>query len=157
MPFTLFHIGPGVTAKTILGTRVSLSMFAGAQIAMDLEPGMGMLRNAATLHGLSHTLAGAFVVGVACLPFKGLAERVFKVSISWRVALVGTFIGTYTHILFDALVHEDIQPLWPLSDANPLRGLLGWHETEALCLMLALPALRWLPEGWRRLRAMPWR
>ncbi|MCX9158312.1 hypothetical protein OPU71_19480 [Niveibacterium sp. 24ML] len=157
MPFTVFHLGPGIALKAAAPRRLSLAMFAGAQVLMDIEPGIGMLRGAATLHGYSHTLAGALAIALLCLPFKRLAEWVFRVRISWRQAAVGALLGTFTHILLDALVHDDIRPFWPLSDANPLRGLLGWHETELLCLLLALAALRWAPHAWARLRAMPWR
>jgi membrane-bound metal-dependent hydrolase YbcI (DUF457 family) len=157
MPFTPFHLGPGIAIKAAAPRHVSLGMFAGAQVAMDLEPAIGMLSGAATLHGITHTLPGALVVALACLPFKRLAEWVFSVSISWQQAITGTLLGTYTHVLLDSLVHHDIRPLWPLSDANPLQNLLSWHETEVLCGVLALAAIRWLPEGWRRLRAMPWR
>lgn len=154
MPFTLFHLGPGIALKSLGGKRISLAMFAGAQVAMDIEPGIAMIRGAATLHGYSHTLPGALAIALACLPFKPLAERLFGVTISLRAALVGTLIGSFSHLLLDALVHSDIRPLWPFSDLDPLRGLMSWDAVEMLCLALALAALRWLPQGWRRLRAM---
>ena len=157
MPFTLFHLGPGIALKSLMGERMSLAMFAGAQIVMDIEPGMGMISGAATLHGYSHTLPGALVIALVCLPFKRLAEWGFGVAISWRSALAGGLLGSLSHVLLDALVHSDIRPLWPFSETNPLQGMMDWEHTEMLCLLLALPALRWAPEGWRRLRVLPWR
>jgi membrane-bound metal-dependent hydrolase YbcI (DUF457 family) len=156
MPFTLFHLGPGIALKSLAGKRFSLAMFAGAQVAMDIEPGLAMLRGAATLHGYSHTLPGALAIALACLPFKPLAERLFGVAISLRSALAGVLLGCFSHLLLDALVHSDIRPLWPFSDRDPLQGLMSWGAVELLCVALALPALRWAPQGWRRLRAMRW-
>lgn len=156
MPFTLFHLGPGIALKSLAGQRISLAMFAGTQVAMDIEPGLAMLRGAGTLHGLTHTLPGALAIAVACLPFKPLAEKLFGVAIPIRAALVGTLAGSFSHLLLDALVHSDIRPLWPFSDLDPLRGLMSWEAVELLCLALALAALRWAPQGWRRLKAMRW-
>lgn len=156
MPFTPFHLGPGIALKRLAGQHLSLSTFAGAQVLIDLEPGIGMLRGASVLHGYSHTLAGALLIALACVPLRGLAEKALKLAISARQALLGGLAGTLTHLLLDGMVHSDIRPWWPLSDANPMQDLLSWEHTEALCLLLALPALTWLPQAWRRLRATPW-
>ena len=156
MPFTLFHLGPGIALKSLAGKRFSLAMFAGSQVAMDIEPGLAMIRGAATLHGYSHTLSGALAIALSCLPFKPVAEKLFGVTISWRSALAGTLAGAFSHLLLDALVHSDIRPLWPFSDLDPLRGLMSWEAVELLCLAFALAALRWAPQGWRRLRAVRW-
>ncbi|WP_417069223.1 metal-dependent hydrolase [Niveibacterium terrae] len=156
MPFTLFHLGPGIALKSLAGKRFSLAMFAGSQVAMDIEPGLAMLGGAATLHGYSHTLPGALAIALVCLPFKPLAERLFGVAIPLRAALAGTLVGVFSHLLLDALVHADIRPLWPFSDLDPLRGLMSWEAVELLCGALALAGLRWAPQGWCRLKAMRW-
>lgn len=157
MPFTPFHLGPGITLKHVASPRMSLASFTCAQILIDLEPGIGVLRGASVLHGYSHTLAGALVITLLCVALKRWPERALGVRISARSTLAGALAGTLTHLLLDGIVHRDIRPWWPLTDANPLQGALSWEGTEALCLVLALPALFWIPEGWRRLRAMQWR
>lgn len=76
MPFTPFHMGAGLAIKSVAGRHCSLLTFGAVQVAMDLQPLVGMVRGGADLHGVSHTYAGAAVLGslvavaapVACNP-----------------------------------------------------------------------------------------
>jgi len=154
MPFTPFHLGPGIALKRAAGDRFSLAIFAAAQVLMDIEPGIGMLRDAPILHGYSHTLAGALLIAPGRVALKGIAERVLSTRITVGQALAGALAGTLTHLLLDGIVHQDIRPWWPLTTANPMQGLLSWDHTEVLCLLLALPGLAWMREGWHRLRTI---
>lgn len=55
MPFTPFHMGAGLALKAVAGRHFSVLTFGIAQVAMDIEPLVGMLRGAAVLHGPTHT------------------------------------------------------------------------------------------------------
>ena len=46
MPFTPFHMGPALALKAVTGRHFSVLVFGIAQVAMDVEPLVGMLRNA---------------------------------------------------------------------------------------------------------------
>ena len=48
--------------------------------------------------------------------------------ISWPAALSGAFLGAYTHVALDSIMHFDMAPLAPISSANPLLRLVpvGW-------------------------------
>jgi membrane-bound metal-dependent hydrolase YbcI (DUF457 family) len=48
--------------------------------------------------------------------------------ISWLAAAGGAFLDTYTHVVLDSVMHFDMAPLAPISDANPLLRLVcvGW-------------------------------
>ena len=63
MPFTPFHFGPGMLIKGLIPKQFSLSVFALANIAMDVEPLYHLLRGGTQLHGASHTLIGAACIG----------------------------------------------------------------------------------------------
>jgi hypothetical protein len=65
MPFTPFHFGPGLLVKATIPNHFSLSVFALANVAMDIEPLYRMLHHDAQLHGVTHTLIGAGFIGVA--------------------------------------------------------------------------------------------
>lgn len=67
MPFTPFHMGPGLAVKALGGRHFSVLVFGIAQVAMDIEPGIGMLRGADVLHGWTHSYAGATVIGLLVL------------------------------------------------------------------------------------------
>jgi membrane-bound metal-dependent hydrolase YbcI (DUF457 family) len=140
VPFTPFHLGPGALFKAVGGHRFSFTIFAGSQVLMDVEPLIRIARGDAILHGMTHTVFGAFaiscvsvVIGVpasnAALRYIGIDERV-----GWTIAAASALIGTYSHVAFDALMHSDMQPFWPLAGGNPLLGLVGLRALHAACL-----------------------
>ena len=47
VPFTPFHMGPALALKAVSGQYFSVLVFGIAQVAMDIEPLVGMIRNAA--------------------------------------------------------------------------------------------------------------
>lgn len=87
MPFTPFHLGPGAVFKAIGGRHFSFMVFGGAQVLMDIEPLVGLLRDRPVLHGYSHTLAGALVIGlIAALSGRPISEfvlRALSIPIPW--------------------------------------------------------------------------
>lgn len=141
MPFTPFHLGPGALFKAAGGERFSFMIFGGSQILMDVEPLVHIIRGDPVLHGTSHTVAGAFVIAIASavagrpicsalLARSGIMDR----PISWSVAWVSAFVGTYSHILLDAIMHRDMNPLWPFARGDPLLGLISVTALHVFCV-----------------------
>ena len=58
-------MGAALIVKPGLNQKFSIITFGIAQIAMDIEPGIGMLTDADVLHGPTHTVLGALII--ACL------------------------------------------------------------------------------------------
>ncbi len=139
MPFTPFHMGPGIAIKAVMQGSFSLMVFGWSQILMDLQPLFVMLTGEGHLHGFSHTWVGATLLALAAtLTGKYLSEiglyilglnRQWQIRITWWVAVLSAFIGTYTHILLDSIMHADMVPGAPLFSGNPL---LGWISISAL-------------------------
>lgn len=167
MPFTPFHMGAGLVAKAGLDKHMSLISFGVAQVAMDIEPGIGMLRGAAELHGWSHTLPGALVIATAVAPVSTLLVRPilgrwnkevahYKLSWlcvderpRWAPCVVGAFVGTLSHIALDGLIHADMHPLAPLVSANPLLGLIAHDSVYSGCAIAALlGTVAWFGRKW---------
>lgn len=141
MPFTPFHLGPGALLKAAGGRHVSFMVFGGAQVLMDIEPLVGMIQHRPILHGYTHTLAGALLIGVlAALSGRPISEFVLRrlaiqhVPITWRAAFAGALLGTLSHVVFDAFMHADMRPWWPLSDSNALLGTIPLGLLHVLCL-----------------------
>lgn len=141
MPFTPFHLGPGALFKAVGGRHFSFMVFGGAQVLMDIEPLVGLIRDRPVLHGYTHTLAGALLIGaVAALTGRPVSELVLRVlsiphsPLTWRAAFAGAFIGTYSHVLLDAIMHADMNPWWPLATGNGLLGLIPLGLLHLLCL-----------------------
>ncbi len=145
MPFTPFHLGVGAVCKAGLGERFSFMVFGGSQVLMDLEPGIKLLLGVGHLHGPSHTLAGALIVGsLAALCGKPVSERVLKllrfraVRISWRVSVISAFTGTLSHIALDAIMHSDMHPWVPITQSNGLLGLMTIETLHLFCAGLCV-------------------
>lgn len=145
MPFTPFHMGPGILVKALLHGGFSLMVFGWAQILIDIQPLIVLLRGEGHLHGFSHSWLGAALIApVAAVSGKPLSEyglRVLGLSsadapirIAWWVAWASAFIGTFSHVLLDAIMHADMQPLYPLSERNALLGLLDVAGLHWFCV-----------------------
>ena len=142
MPFTPFHLGPGAVFKAIGGRHFSFMVFGGAQVLMDIEPLMRILRGDFVLHGYTHTIAGALLIGiVAALIGKPISASVLSAlriphhPLTWLAASSGAFVGTFSHVALDALMHADMQPWWPMATGN---GLLGAMDVERLHMACAV-------------------
>lgn len=57
-------MGAELIVKPAVQRNFSLISFDLAQIAMDIEPLLGMLRKSEFLHGATHTFLGAIVIGL---------------------------------------------------------------------------------------------
>ena len=145
MPFTPIHLGAGLAFKGVGGRHFSFMVFGGSQVLMDIEPLIGILRGWDVLHGYSHTLAGATVIGgIAGLVGRPISEfalqklRIRHAPFTWTASFIGAYAGTISHIALDAIMHADMAPFWPLRTGNPWLGLISIDALHLLCLALAL-------------------
>lgn len=148
MPFTPFHMGPGIVIKAILQGSFSLMVFGWAQIVMDIQPLVVLITGEGHLHGFSHTYLGATLLALfSALSGKYLSEvglfilglnRQWQVKISWWVTILSAFIGTYSHVLLDSIMHSDVEPFYPFSKSNELVGLMTISALHKLCIASGL-------------------
>lgn len=137
MPFTPFHMGAAILLKPVLFRRFSVLVFGFSQVAIDLEPLVRIVRGDAVLHGWTHTLMGALVVGAAAAmvsfwPVNRWLRWLrtqdvpppYAQPVTLGVAFGSAWIGTGTHLLFDGIMHADMRPFAPLTTANPLLGAI---------------------------------
>ncbi len=149
MPFTPLHMGPGILLKSILQGSFSLLIFGWSQIVMDLQPLIAMITNEGKLHGFSHTFIGAILIAiVSALSGKYLSEFGLKlivtskdakpIKISWFVAISSSFIGTFSHVILDAIKHRDIFPYFPFTEYNNFLGIISVSNLYKFCLYCGL-------------------
>lgn len=137
MPFTPYHMGPGILLKALLQGSFSLMVFGWTQIVMDIQPLIVLLTGTGHLHGFTHTYIGATLIAlISALTGKYASEyalRLFSqtryLPIGWPVAFVSAFIGSYSHVLLDSLMHTDLEPFAPFGTVNPF---LDWVSVKAL-------------------------
>ena len=145
MPFTPLHMGAGIAIKAIARRRFSLMVFGWSQILMDIQPLVAMTTGRLELHGFSHTLLGATLIGLpAALTGKPLGEFGLRflrmpehLPIRWHTAFVSAWVGTFSHILLDAIMHVDVFPLAPLRAGNALQGVISIEVLHILCIAAA--------------------
>lgn len=145
MPFTPFHMGPGLFIKAILQGSFSLMVFGWAQIVMDIQPLIVLVSGSGQLHGFSHTYLGAsLLMLVSALTGKylselglmilGISKKEHPIRITWGVVVLSAFIGTFSHVLLDSIMHGDVKPFYPLSLSNNLYGVLSFSQLHQVCL-----------------------
>ena len=144
MPFTPVHMGPGIFIKAILQGSFSLMVFGWAQIIMDIQPLIVLLTGEGHLHGFSHTYVGATLLAIVsgftgkylselALVILGVSEKLTPIKITWFVVYFSAFIGTFSHVILDSIMHYDIQPFYPILDSNGLLGVLSISALHKLC------------------------
>lgn len=148
MPFTPIHLGPGLAFKAVGGRHFSFMVFGGSQVLMDIEPFIGILQGKPVLHGITHTLAGALVIGsLAGLigkPISSFALKLLKIRhqpFTWRASFMGAYIGTFSHILLDAIMHSDMTPWWPFGTENQLLSVISVDQLHIACFLAGIMGL----------------
>ena len=138
MPVTPFHFGAGLLAKGLLPRHLSFLAFVVSQVVIDCETAYYLLlKHEWPFHRWAHTLLVGGAVGAAVGLVTSVAAR-FGLKLlgsRWQVpdlseaavapAVLGGLVGGLSHSLLDAVMHDDVHPLRPFSDANPLLTLLS--------------------------------
>ena len=160
-------MGAAFVVKPSFNRNFSVITFGMAQLAMDIEPGVGMLTGGDVLHGPTHTILGALVIAylvmlIAPSVCNYLQHRWNKEVVHYRLpwlvqsealpnsaVISGAFFGTLSHVAVDSLMHLDMHPLMPFSKANPLLGLVSHDAVYQLCAIAGvLGAVVWLVMKW---------
>jgi membrane-bound metal-dependent hydrolase YbcI (DUF457 family) len=146
VPFTPFHFGPGALVHSAAPKHVSFLAFCGANVLVDVEPLYFMLTHQYPIHRFFHTYVGATVaagilVGLFAL-VRRIAPRLLDIfglhNLSVRAVALGAVAGTYSHVVLDSLMHADMQPFAPFSDANPLLGAVFLNTLHGFCVLAGL-------------------
>ncbi len=149
MPFTPFHMGPGLLIKSLLQGSFSLMVFGWTQIIMDIQPLVVMLTGQGHLHGFTHTFIGATLIAIAsALTGKYAAELGLRfigqarfLPIRWPVVFISAFIGSFSHVLLDSIMHADMEPFAPFILTNSMLGFISIEALHKFCLYSGLAGI----------------
>jgi len=142
-------MGPGILIKSLLHGSFSLMVFGWSQIVMDIQPLFVLITGDGHLHGFSHTYIGATLLAVFSLlsgkylselglRIMGISKKENPINISWLVATTSAFIGTFSHVLLDSVMHSDVEPFYPFLLNNNFHGLVSVVSLHTFCLFSAL-------------------
>ena len=148
MPFTPIHMGPGILMKSILQGSFSLMVFGWTQIVMDIQPLVVLIMDEGHLHGFTHTYIGAIIIAViSALSGKFLSqtglvvlgiEKDKPIEIHWWIAFLSAFIGSFSHVYLDSIMHFDVQPFFPFTLSNQFHGMVSISTLHKICMYSGL-------------------
>ena len=154
MPVTPFHFGPGILLKSAAPKRFSLTAFITCQIVIDFETAINMLMGRERLHTFFHSYLGSTVCAVLTMGIVLLGSKFLRAlnhlldpgtprsadgDLPWtwsiRTLAVSSIIGAWSHVLLDSVMHSDITPFAPFSEANPLLGVVSVLTLHVTCFL----------------------
>jgi hypothetical protein len=162
MPVTPFHLGPALVIKAAMPRHFSLGAFTLVQGIIDVESVGNILLGRWPVHATLHTFVGAgavaALVAVVGRPILAAAYRWprgrtrsawYRAQLdppTWLAVAVGAGMGAVLHVVPDAMMHPDLQPLRPWSPRNPFLFDGAFALVHVVCLVLAIAG--WFV--WRR-------
>jgi hypothetical protein len=153
VPVTPFHFGPGVLVSVASRSKVSFLAFVAANVFIDVESLYNMITAQPRIHTFLHTYMGstlaAAVVVVVFLPCRWLALKLpASPLLKWRgldvtAVVLGSLVGAWSHVLFDSVMHSDITPLAPFSNANGLYRIVPLGTLHLFCIGAGIVGVMW--------------
>lgn len=147
MPFTPFHLGPGLGLGLPLRKNLHAPTFLLASVIVDVEPFLVLLLGLRyPLHGYLHTFLLAIPVGLVLGYIMFLLEKslqpLYKIflletgnTLSLKSFVVAGGLGTGLHVLLDTPLYADITPFFPMT-ANPFYHPSFSPEIYSLCVWM---------------------
>jgi membrane-bound metal-dependent hydrolase YbcI (DUF457 family) len=150
IPFTPFHFDPGLLAKVVLPRHFWLTSFLAANVLVDVEVLFWLWRGERAIHRLLHSYLGGVTIGIFAGVFMFSILRLLRkfppfeststhnpTDGGWSHHLIQSviagLIGGVSHVFLDSLMHRDIRPFWPFSDANGMLGVVGVGSLHVAC------------------------
>jgi hypothetical protein len=146
MPATPFHFGPGLLVKAVAPRRFSMAAYSLAQVVIDIESGYYMLREATPVHRQAHTFVVGGLIGLLCGLIvsrvgawfarpRDVVPEVLVAEYRLPIAVVSGIFGGLFHSVLDGIMHADIRPFRPFTNANPLYGLVDVQILYLFCIV----------------------
>lgn len=149
LPFTPFHFGPGVLAKSLTPRWFSFRAFVLSQIVIDCETAWNIYRGYERLHAFFHSylgvsvamaLTGALLVVYNWFVFQFPRSWLIRELEDWgqpfrfRSSLIAVLFGGWSHVFLDSVMHADTRPLAPFTDDNAMLDLISLKALHMACL-----------------------
>jgi hypothetical protein len=163
MPATPFHLGPGLLIKAAAPRQFSMAAYSLAQVVIDVESGYYLLRGEYPVHRQAHTFLLGGLIGLLCGLIVSRVGRVWArprdvipevLAAEFRmpVAVLSGVFGGIFHSVLDGIMHQDIRPFRPFTDANPLYELVSLQVLYLFCVITGLVGAALLLAWERRAR-----
>src|SRR2546423_3105995 len=146
MPAPPSHSGPGLPIRGAAPRRFSMAAYSLAQVVIDIESGYYMLHHATPVHREAHTFAVGGLIGLLCglvvsrvgawvARPRDVVPEALAAEYRLPVAVLSGVFGGIFHSVLDGIMHADIRPFRPFSQANPLYGLVSIQILYTFCII----------------------
>ncbi|MBI2148500.1 hypothetical protein HYU23_02375 [Candidatus Woesearchaeota archaeon] len=127
MPFTPFHLGIALLIWVLFDKYLDISSILLGSVILDVWPFLVLVLGLNYhLHGFSHSFLVALLAGLLFALFRFSIKSHFKLKKSFFATIISAVIGTFSHVLLDAPLYNDMIPFWP-SIWNPFSGLYTYN------------------------------
>lgn len=146
MPFTPFHLGPGLLFGLLLLSYVDFPTFLLANVIVDIEPFLVLSLNLNyPLHGFLHSFLGGTIISFLFAIVMNRIRHIFSPLMSYfklaqtpsfKSILSASLSGVYLHIILDSFLYSDIRPFYPFH-FNPLlrNGMSIGFKIYGFCIL----------------------
>jgi len=146
MPATPFHFGPGLLVKAAAPRQFSMAAYSLSQIVIDIESGYYLLQQATPVHRQAHTFALGGLIGLLCGLIvskvgawiarpRDVIPEALAAEYRLPIAVMSGIFGGIFHSVLDGIMHADIRPFRPFTDANPLYELVSVQILYLFCIV----------------------
>ena len=165
MPATPFHFGPGLLVKAAAPRQFSMAAYSLAQVVIDIESGYHLLHHNYPVHRQAHTFFLGGMIGLVCglivsrlgtwlAKPRDVIPEVLAAEYRLPIAAVSGIFGGIFHSVLDGIMHADMRPFRPFSNANPLYGIVGLSALYLFCIITGLVGAALLLAWERRTRRL---
>jgi hypothetical protein len=136
-------MGPACVIKGLTGRSFSILIFGWSQVLIDLQPLVVLITGQGSLHGFSHTMLGATMLGIiaavsgryGAIMVLQWTRRSHYLPINWTTTWLSAGIGVYSHLALDSIMHADVRLWFPISSGlHSSYGLLSNAQLTQFCL-----------------------
>jgi hypothetical protein len=136
MPFTPYHVGPGLLTKGLCRQWFDLQVFVLCQVLIDLEVIWLIWQGSPRIHKLMHTYLGSLIPAVVSIAIIVVLYRwLGRKKINYVVLLASGWWGAWSHVALDSLMHKDMQPFWPFTSVNPWLRSMSVEQIHMSCII----------------------
>jgi len=123
-----------------------MAAYSLAQVVIDIESGYYMLHHATPVHREAHTFVVGGLIGLLCglvvsrvgawvARPRDVVPEALAAEYRLPIAVLSGVFGGIFHSVLDGIMHADMRPFRPFSQANPLYGLVSIQILYTFCII----------------------
>ncbi len=132
--------------KAAAPRQFSMAAYSLSQVVIDIESGYYMLHHATPVHREAHTFAVGGLIGLLCglvvsrvgawvARPRDIVPEALAAEYRLPIAVLSGIFGGIFHSVLDGIMHADIRPFRPFTQANPLYGLVSVQIVYLFCIL----------------------